>query len=89
MMIHTSRRSGPRNQGWGGLEVLKVVKANFDLKEIPVVILTASDDDAERTSCEDLVIESFIRKPVNFEKFLDVIRQLKHRYHLSDIVLPS
>ena len=73
----------------GGLEVLKVVKANFDLKEIPVVILTASDDDADRTSCEDLVIESFIRKPVNFEKFLDVIRQLKHRYHLSDIVLPS
>ena len=73
----------------GGLEVLKEIKADFELKEIPVVILTASDDDGERSACEDRVIESFIGKPVNFEKFLEVIRDLKHRYHLSDIVLPS
>ena len=73
----------------GGLDVLKDIKGDLELKEIPVVILTASDDDRERTLCEDLVIETFVRKPVNLEKFLEMIRQLKHRYHLSDIVLPS
>lgn len=72
-----------------GLDVLRELKENFELKEIPVVILTASDSQAEQASCEDLMIESFIRKPVNFEKFLDVIRDLKQRYHLSDIVLPT
>jgi chemotaxis family two-component system response regulator Rcp1 len=72
-----------------GLEVLRDVKADFELRDIPVVVLTASDDDSEQASCEDLAVESFLHKPVNFKNFLDVIRQLKHRYRLSDIVLPT
>ncbi|HIF34739.1 MAG TPA: response regulator [Planctomycetes bacterium] len=72
-----------------GLSVLKEVKADFSLNEIPVVVLSASDNDADQSACDDLAVESFIRKPVNFDKFVAVIRQLKQRYFLADIVLPT
>ena len=71
-----------------GREVLSEVKLDPDLKSIPVVIMTSSDDEEDRVQSELLGVDSFITKPVDLEKFLTVVRQLK-RYLHADLVLPS
>ncbi len=72
----------------GGLEVLDEVRADYQLRNIPVVVLTASDDEDVKSRCEQSEVESYITKPVNLQKFLDVVKQVK-RYLLQDVILPS
>lgn len=71
-----------------GREVLSEVKLDPDLKSIPVVVMTSSDDDEDRVQSELLGVDSFITKPVDLEKFLGVVRQLK-RYLHADLILPA
>ena len=72
----------------GGLEVLAEIRSDADLKNIPVVILTASDAEEDKVKCEQLEVDSYITKPVNLEKFLAVVRQLKRFWH-DVVILPS
>lgn len=60
-----------------GLEVLRYVKGDPRLKLIPVVVLTTSSEDRDVLSAYDLGANSYIVKPVDFEKFLDVAMQLE------------
>jgi two-component system, chemotaxis family, response regulator Rcp1 len=71
-----------------GTEILDELQADFTLKEIPVVIMTASDDEESREKCTALQVDAFIEKPVNVEKFLEVVKQLK-RFWLNDVILPA
>lgn len=71
-----------------GLDVLAEVKADDELRSIPVTIMTSSDDEADRLSCESHFVEAYMTKPVNEEKFLDLLRQLKHHWH-EDMILPQ
>ena len=71
-----------------GFEVLAEIRADAELTRIPIVVLTASDEPADREKCEFLEVDSFITKPVNLEKFLGVVKQLR-RFWLKDVVLPA
>lgn len=55
-----------------GLEVLKRLKANEQTKLIPVVVLTSSDEQTDMLSSYGLGANSYIRKPVDFNKFIEV-----------------
>ena len=71
-----------------GLEVLNEVKSQNGLRQIPVVIMTASEAEDDKLQCDTMKVDGYIVKPVNFEKFLDLVRKLK-RFWLDDVVLPS
>ncbi len=71
-----------------GREVLTVLKGDFHLKSIPIVVLTASDEAREQVVDEELEVDSFMTKPVDIEKFLMVIRELKSGL-LADVILPG
>lgn len=71
-----------------GLEVLGEVRAIYNLKEIPVVVLTASDDEQDRMKCGLLQIDGYITKPVNLQKFLSLVKELK-RFWMNDVILPA
>ncbi|HVA48626.1 MAG TPA: response regulator, partial [Pirellulales bacterium] len=71
-----------------GRQVLQEVKADETLSGIPVVIMTSSDDEEDRIQSELLGVDAFVTKPVDFEKFLTVVRQLK-RYLHADLILPA
>ncbi len=71
-----------------GFEVLADLRADDTLREIPVVILTAADDEDFPARAELYDVEHFIRKPVNFGKFLETVRKLRSYWH-QDLTLPS
>jgi CheY-like chemotaxis protein len=71
-----------------GRQVLQEIKADESLSSIPVVIMTSSDDEEDRVQSEMLGVDSFITKPVDLDKFLSVVRQLK-RYLHADLILPA
>lgn len=70
-----------------GLEVLTEVRRHAPLRDIPVVILTASEDEQSRELAELHQVEHYLRKPVNFDNFLDVVKKLRHRWR-QDLILP-
>jgi CheY-like chemotaxis protein len=71
-----------------GIEVLAELRADEQLRRIPVVVLTSSDDEEDRARCASFHVDSYITKPVNQQKFLSVVKELK-RFWLDDIILPS
>jgi len=59
-----------------GFEVLRRLRATDQTKFLPVVILTTSNEDQDRIKGYGLGANSFVRKPVEFDKFIEAIGQL-------------
>jgi CheY-like chemotaxis protein len=59
-----------------GTEILKRVKETPDYRCTPVIVLTTTDDKAEIQRCYDLGANVYITKPVRYDNFANVIRQL-------------
>ncbi|MBK5276200.1 MAG: response regulator [Desulfuromonadales bacterium] len=59
-----------------GLEVLREVKENAELKSIPVVILTTSDAERDLVRAYEFGANSFLTKPVDFQEFTNLMRDL-------------
>lgn len=59
-----------------GLEVLQRVREETRTKALPVVVLTSSTEECDLVSSYHFGANSYIRKPVDFDKFVDAIRQL-------------
>lgn len=73
--------------GVDGFEVLRQVKSAPILKRLPVVILTSSKEEGDRALTYDIGANSYIVKPVSFNGFLDVIKQIEG-YWISLNVAP-
>ncbi len=59
-----------------GLEVLRQIRENETTRRMPVVMLTSSDEERDIATSYDLGVNSYIRKPVDFNQFVDSILQL-------------
>ena len=59
-----------------GTEVLRRIKAHPDLKKLPVIMLTTTDDSREVERCHQLGCNEYIQKPVDYDKFAEAIRRL-------------
>ncbi|MFL5731404.1 MAG: response regulator [Cytophagaceae bacterium] len=70
-----------------GREALKEIKADHDLKVIPVVILTTSKAEEDILKTYDLGVSSFITKPVTFSSLVDTMRTLS-KYWFEIVELP-
>jgi CheY-like chemotaxis protein len=62
--------------GRNGLEVLAELKADRDLRSIPVVVLTSSQSEQDVLTSYSLHANAFVTKPLEFEGFLDAVRQI-------------
>jgi two-component system response regulator len=59
-----------------GFEVLRRLRADQRTKLLPVVILTTSNEEKDRLNGYHLGANSFVRKPVEFDQFIEAVRQL-------------
>jgi CheY-like chemotaxis protein len=59
-----------------GIEVLRQIKADPELRKIPVIMLTTTDDPREVERCHDIGCSSYIVKPVDYDKFAEAIKSL-------------
>ena len=71
-----------------GREALAEIKADANLRHLPVIILTTSDADEDILRSYNLGANSYIQKPVTFEKLVEVVRTLS-AYWLGIVKLPS
>lgn len=59
-----------------GLEVLQKLRSDARTRSMPVVVLTSSDEEKDIVESYNLGANSYIRKPVDFDEFIDAVRQL-------------
>jgi two-component system response regulator len=59
-----------------GLEVLRQIKADSRTRSIPVVVMTSSAEQRDLIESYQLGVNSYVQKPVNFEKFQEIIKDL-------------
>ena len=73
--------------GRSGREVLAEIKADPDLKRIPVVILTTSKAEEDVVKSYNLHANAYITKPVDLDKFMQVVRSIES-FWLTVVLLP-
>lgn len=71
-----------------GYEVLQEIKANPELKKIPVVVLTTSTSESDISRSYDLGACSYLTKPDTFEQLVELI-QVLHKYWFETVTLPD
>ncbi len=59
-----------------GTEVLRLIKGDAELRKMPVVMITTTDDPREVALCHELGCNSYITKPLEYDSFVNAIRQL-------------
>jgi CheY-like chemotaxis protein len=69
----------------GGLELLRILKADDDLRAIPVVVLTSSAMESDKVESYDLSVAGYIVKPVDFAKFLEVTKILNLYWTMCEV----
>ena len=70
-----------------GRQVLKEIKGDPELRSIPVVVLTTSEADEDILRSYELHANAYVTKPVDFERFIAVIRQIDE-FFVSVVKLP-
>lgn len=71
-----------------GREVLQEVKDDPDLRHIPVIVLTTSKAEQDVLRSYQLHANAYVTKPVDFDGFIDAIKQIDH-FFVSVVQLPS
>jgi CheY-like chemotaxis protein len=72
-----------------GHEVLRAIKADERTRAIPVVVLTSSNQERDLVECYRLGVNSYIQKPVDLQKFQEVVRQFGMYWLMVNQVPPA
>lgn len=59
-----------------GIEVLRRLKSDPELRKLPIIMLTTTDDTREVERCHQLGCSVYIQKPIDYDKFAEAIRRL-------------
>ncbi|VVC84010.1 response regulator [Sideroxydans sp. CL21] len=68
-----------------GIEFLHVVKQDSQLKRIPVVVLTTSEEQPDKINSFDLGVAGYMAKPVDYRQFVEVMRTLDAYWTISEV----
>ncbi|THB80195.1 MAG: response regulator [Desulfobacteraceae bacterium] len=59
-----------------GVQVLSQIKADPNLKKLPVIMITTTDDPREIVNCHEMGCSNYVTKPIDYENFVNAVRQL-------------
>ncbi len=68
-----------------GVEFLKIVKKDDELKRIPVIVLTTSKEEQDKVESFNLGVAGYMIKPVDYQKFVEVVRTISLYWTLSEL----
>ncbi len=68
-----------------GIEFLQVVKRDSELKRIPVVVLTTSEEQQDKMRSFDLGVAGYMAKPVDYRQFVEVMRSIDAYWTISEM----
>ncbi|HET7062339.1 MAG TPA: response regulator [Nitrosospira sp.] len=68
-----------------GIEFLQVVKHDDQLKRIPVVVLTTSEEQQDKVSSFNLGVAGYMAKPVDYRQFVEVMRSIDAYWTISEM----
>ena len=71
-----------------GREVLAEVKQDPNLRRIPVVMMTSSDDEKDILAAYNLHVNCYVTKPVDLDQFIRVVKSIEH-FWFSIVKLPA
>lgn len=69
----------------GGIEFLRELRADPELRAIPVIVLTTSNEDKDKVEAYNLNVAGYIIKPVTFGKFVEAVGTLNRYWTLSEM----
>lgn len=69
----------------GGIEFLRELRADPELRAIPVIVLTTSNEDKDKVEAYNLNVAGYIIKPVTFGKFVETVGTLNRYWTLSEM----
>jgi CheY-like chemotaxis protein len=70
-----------------GVEVLRQLKQDSELRKVPIIVLTTTDDPREVERCHAIGCSSYIVKPVDYDKFAEAIGRLG--FYISLVEVPE
>lgn len=68
-----------------GIEFLHVVKRDDQLKRIPVVVLTTSDEQQDKVNSFNMGVAGYMAKPVDYRQFVEVMRSIDAYWTISEM----
>ena len=68
-----------------GVEFLAIAKKDDHLKQIPVIVLTTSLEEIDRVNTFNLGVAGYMVKPIDYKKFVEVIKAIKLYWSLSEL----
>ncbi|HEY9610195.1 response regulator, partial [Allocoleopsis sp.] len=69
----------------GGIEFLRELRADPELRPLPVIVLTTSNEDKDKVEAYNLNVAGYIIKPVTFNKFVEAMATLNKYWMLSEM----
>ena len=71
-----------------GMQVLRQVKTDPDLKSIPIVVLTSSREEQDLVESYHLGVNAYVVKPVDFHEFIDAVKELGLFWGIVNVTPP-
>lgn len=68
-----------------GIEFLQIAKQDAQLRRIPVVVLTTSEEQQDKVSSFDLGVAGYMAKPVDYRQFVEVMRTIDAYWTISEV----
>lgn len=68
-----------------GIEFLQAIKADNNLRRIPVVVLTTSEEQEDKLDSFSLGVAGYMRKPVDYQQFVETIRSIDAYWTISEL----
>jgi CheY-like chemotaxis protein len=72
-----------------GIDFLAAAKADAELRQIPIIVLTVSNEENDKNKCFDLSAAGFVLKPSSYEDFVKVMKMLDTYWTLSELPYPD
>lgn len=72
-----------------GIDVLKAIRAHDATRYLPVVMLTSSDHDRDRLAAYHNQVNSYVKKPVDYDQFVEAARQLGLYWVVLNLPVPA